>query len=175
MESSLLRHGELSETILFLEITRNIDDSWPKGYTFREVFVFHMPITKRLLEHVQRYSKQQPPKWMSLAYPEISKIIRKPEIKNIVHLNLETIMKFEEILNPNSLPYPQMTWLQQVYEADQEFENVRLKGDNTVEFSYTNEFFTAVLTITMTENFPFERPAFRGYYSDVCKWVNNKT
>uniref|UniRef100_A0A914Y4K0 Uncharacterized protein n=1 Tax=Panagrolaimus superbus TaxID=310955 RepID=A0A914Y4K0_9BILA len=164
MENSVFNNAYLPEKVLHLEIIKNVDDYWPEGLTFRDVFILQMPVTQKLLNHLEEFNTRPVPAWMYLAYPEAKKLLKNRDPLMVIHMDLSKIMKLENQLNPNTVPYPFNMWLKQIADAKSEFENIKILKKDKIAYTVSGDYCNATLTYTMSANFPFEQPIIDGHF-----------
>uniref|UniRef100_A0AC34FJ93 Uncharacterized protein n=1 Tax=Panagrolaimus sp. ES5 TaxID=591445 RepID=A0AC34FJ93_9BILA len=177
MENSVFNNAHLPEILLHLEIIDDIDYYWPEGLTFRDLFVFQMPVTQKLLSHLEEFNTKPIPAWMNLAYPGAKKLLKKRDPLMVIRMDLSKIMRLENQLNPNNIPYPLNMWLKQIGDAKSELENIKVLKKDMIAFTVSGDYCNATLTFLMSPNFPFEPPTIEGHFleSMASTWFINKT
>uniref|UniRef100_A0AC35GH73 Uncharacterized protein n=1 Tax=Panagrolaimus sp. PS1159 TaxID=55785 RepID=A0AC35GH73_9BILA len=152
MEFSVFDNASLTKHSLHIEILENIDDLWPEGMTFPYFFKYQMPVTQKLIKHLEEFNTEPIPSWMYLAYPEAKKLLERRDPGMILKMDLSKIMKLENQINPYTVPYSFNIWLKEIEDAKLEFESIEVLKKDEISYTVPGEYFKPTVTFIMSKN-----------------------
>uniref|UniRef100_A0A7E4W7E4 DUF1822 family protein n=1 Tax=Panagrellus redivivus TaxID=6233 RepID=A0A7E4W7E4_PANRE len=172
------RYG-IPSTLLHAEIIKNVGPIWPSRLNFSEVFLLHLPVTRRLMGYcIEAVSKENTKKLKK--FPELLPYLETLDPKRLLEMDLIQIIKIEGALNPVGLTPSEQVWLGQMLDVAKNFTDeakVTLKDDGQIEVKVDSDYAAPELILSCRDGFPDLPPCLDGTFEEVLtlEWTKTTT